>query len=177
MDAESGGPHRAPANAALLGVADVTLALSREQQGLLSQGRVNCIEHITGHGIRVGGARTLTGNAACSYVPTARVLIAFRRWLAHGLSDIVFESLTPALWDAIRLRLWLRCFDLWQAGALAGIQESEAFSVQCDRETNPPSVQEQGQVVALVRLAPSVPAEFIDVRVVHDANGFTTSGP
>jgi hypothetical protein len=49
--------------------------------------------------------------------------------------------------------------------------------VQCDRETNPPSVQEQGQVVALVRLAPSVPAEFIDVRVVHDANGFTTSGP
>jgi hypothetical protein len=48
--------------------------------------------------------------------------------------------------------------------------------VKCDSETNPPEVRDVGSVVAHVGLAPSIPAEFIVIRVVHDAAGFTVSG-
>jgi phage tail sheath protein FI len=104
------------------------------------------------------------------------VILGFRRWLATGLRDFVFEPHTPALWEQIRIRLLSRCREMLDAGALAGADAQEAFFVKCDGETNPPAGVDAGRVVAHVGLAPSVPAEFIVVRVVHDANGSTVSG-
>ncbi len=46
---------------------------------------------------------------------------------------------------------------------------------KCDSETNPPDEIDVGVVVAHVGLAPSVPAEFIVVRVAHDPSGVTVS--
>jgi phage tail sheath protein FI len=103
-------------------------------------------------------------------------MIGLRRWLRQHMSDMVFEPQTPLLWDRIRRRLFGHCLDLWRAGALAeGADEMDAFTVQCDSETNPLGSQERGQVIAKLSLAPSVPAEFIEVQIVHDASGFSVS--
>ena len=91
------------------------------------------------------------------------------------MRDLVFEPQTPMLWDRIRLRLVSRCLELLSSGALAGTEPAQAFFVKCDSETNSPDEIDLGRVVAHVGLAPSVPAEFICIRVEHDPSGVTVS--
>lgn len=167
------GPHHAPANAILEGVVDTSCHLSASQHALLNDGGVNCLRSLRGTGVEVSGARTLSGHSAWAYVSTARVILSFRRWLAVGMRDLVFEPQTTELLDRIRVRLLAHCLELYRSGALAGTDPAQAFFVKCDSETNPPDERDLGRVVAHVGLAPSVPAEFIVVSVVHDASGFT----
>jgi hypothetical protein len=47
--------------------------------------------------------------------------------------------------------------------------------VKCDNETNPPEVRNAGQVITEVGLAPTVPGEFIVIRIIHGASGVTIS--
>jgi hypothetical protein len=169
------GPQRSPANASLEDVVDTSVHLSALQYALLNEGGVNCLHRLPGRGIDIGGARTRSGHSALAYVSSARVVSGFRRWLEVGLRDLVFEPLTTMLWDRIRLRLISRCLELVRSGALAGTDPAQAFFVKCDSETNPPDEIDLGRVVAHVGLAPSVPAEFIVVRVEHDPSGVTVS--
>jgi hypothetical protein len=174
MDARI-GPQRSPANASLEDVLDTSVHLSAHQHALLNHGGVNCLLKLPGRGIDVGGARTRSGHSALAYVSAARVVFGFRRWLEVGLRDLVFEPQSTMLWDRIRLRLVSRCLDLLRSGALAGTAPGQAFFVKCDSETNTPDEIDLGRVVAHVGLAPSVPAEFIVVRVEHDPSGVTVS--
>jgi hypothetical protein len=169
------GPQRSPANASLEDVVDFSVHLSALQHALLNQGGVNCLRRLPGRGIDVGGARTLSGHSALAFVSAARVVSGFRRWLEVGLRDLVFEPHSTVLWDRVRLRLVSRCLELLRSGALAGTDPAQAFFVQCDTETNTPDEVDLGRVVAHVGLAPSVPAEFIVVRVAHDPSGLTVS--
>ena len=160
----------------LEGVVDTSIRLTAVQHAMLNEGGVNCLRSLRGRGIEVGGARTLSGHSLWAYVSTARVILGFRRWLAVGMRDFVFEPQTTMLWDSMRIRLVSHCLELQRAGALAGSDSAQAFFVKCDGETNTTDERDLGRVVAHVGLAPSVPAEFIVVRVVHDASGFTFSG-
>ena len=169
------GPQRSPANASLEDVVDTSVHLSAQQYAHLNEGGVNCLHRLPGRGIDVGGARTRSGHSALAYVSSARVVSGFRRWLEVGLRDLVFEPLSTMLWDRIRLRLVTRCLELVRSGALVGTDPAQAFFVKCDSETNPPDEIDLGRVVAHVGLAPSVPAEFIVVRVEHDPSGVTVS--
>lgn len=170
------GPQRSPANEILESVVDTSLHLTATQHARLNEGGVNCLRSLRGRGIQVSGARTLSGHSQWAYVSTARVILGFQRWLAVGMRDLVFEPQTTQLWDSIRIRLVSHCLEMQRAGALAGTEAGEAFFVKCDGETNPPDERDLGRVVAHVGLAPSVPAEFIVVRIVHDANGVVVSG-
>jgi phage tail sheath protein FI len=91
------------------------------------------------------------------------------------MRDLVFEPQTTLLWDRIHLRLVSRCYELLRSGALAGTDPAQAFFVKCDGETNTPDEIDLGRVVSHVGLAPSVPAEFIVVRIEHDPSGVTSS--
>ncbi|MDM0047909.1 phage tail sheath subtilisin-like domain-containing protein [Variovorax sp. J22R115] len=176
IDAKVGAQH-APANEILEGVLDTALRLSPTQRGRLNDAGINCIHSsVRGRGIRVGGARTLSNQGLWAHVSSARVVIGFKRWLATGMRDLVFEPQRPQLWDLVRNRLTAHCLEMQRAGALAGGRTGDAFFVKCDGETNPPEVRDLGCVVAHVGLAPSVPAEFIVVRVTHDGSGSTVSG-
>lgn len=166
------GPQQSPANSILEGVIDTSVRLTARQRALLNEGGVNCLRNTHGRGVEVGGARTLSGHSAWAYVSTIRVIVTFRRWLAIGMRDLVFEPQTPALWDRIRARLVSHCLELYRLGALAGADPAQAFFVKCDSETNAAEERAIGRVVAVVGLAPSVPAEFIVIRVTRDADGF-----
>jgi len=165
------GPQRPPACIDIDGAVDVAVHLADEHYARLNDGGINCLLGWPGRGIVAGGARTRSGHASWHYISTARVIIGFRRWLADGMRDLVFEPNTAALWDRIRLRLVSRCMDLLRAGALAGADPAQAFFVQCDAELNAPELTEAGQVIAHVGLAPSVPAEFIVVRIEQFPGG------
>jgi uncharacterized protein len=170
------GVQQSPANEAIEGAVDTSLRLTDDQHALLNEAGVNALRALRGRGVWVGGARTLSGHAGWTHISTARVVLDFKRWLAHGLRDVVFEPQTQDLWEHIRIRLVSRCLAMQSKGALAGSAAAPGFFVKCDAETNPIDERELGRVVAHVGLAPQVPAEFILIRVVHDASGFTVSG-
>ena len=170
------GVQQSPANEAIEGAVDTSFWLTDPQHAQLNDAGVNGLRALRGRGVWVGGARTLSGQANWRHMATTRVVLDFRRWLVHGLGDVVFEPQTADLWEHIRIRLVSRCQEMQSKGALAGSSAAPGFFVKCDAQTNPADERELGRVVAHVGLAPQVPAEFILIRVVHDASGFTVSG-
>jgi len=168
------GVHKAPANEVLEGVVDLAARLTDADQAQLNPEGVNALRAFPGRGIRVWGARTLSRQAAWTYVSVRRLFLTAVRWLELNLAGAAFEPHDMRLWNRItrELTAWLE--GLFQAGALQGRTAEEAFFVKCDGETNPPEVRETGQVVIHIGLAPAVPNEFVVVRIVHGAGGTQT---
>jgi len=171
------GVHKAPANEIVEGVIDLERGLDDDAQSLLNEVGVNCLRAFPGRGIRVWGARTLSGLPEWRYVNVRRLFTTLARWIDRTCRDLVFDAYTPALWEGVRGRLNSYCYTLFQNGALQGQTPAEAFYVKCDAETNPPEEQEQGKVISEVGLAPIMPAEFIVVRITHTAATTTFTGP
>jgi len=77
----------------------------------------------------------------------------------------VFEPNDSNLWFGLNLAITTFLDDLWRRGAFAGNKREQAFQVRCDTTTTPPDLQANGQVVVEIRIAPSVPYEFIILRL------------
>ena len=170
------GSHRAPANYLLEAALDLSAVISSADWQDLNPEvgpGVNCIQSFRGRGIRVWGARTLSRNPDWRYVNIRRLKITFLRWVERNLADVAFEPSNAALWGRLERELSIYCESLWEQGALQGSAIEEAFYVKCDAETNPPEVYQAGQVVAEIGLAPSTPAEFIVLSLVHGNRGVT----
>jgi hypothetical protein len=165
------GTHKAPANEVVEGAIDLDVRLSDRDLGQLNEAGVNCIRAIHGRGIRVWGARTLSGLPQWRYVNVQRMFIGLVRWIDHACRDLVFEPNDPALWHRIHDRLSGQCQRMFDVGALKGRTPAEAFYVKCDAEINPRVKGDAGEVISEVGLAPVVPAEFIVVRITHSPNG------
>jgi phage tail sheath protein FI len=127
----------------------------------------------------VWGARTLVlpssdldGNA---YINTRRLLLTLRRWLVQLLDWAVFEPNDMRLWVRIHRELTGRLNDLFLQGALLGASPDEAFYVKCDASNNPDEDRASGNLTVDVGVAPAVPKEFITIRLVRSADGFTTA--
>jgi phage tail sheath protein FI len=84
----------------------------------------------------------------------------------------VFEPNSPITWAKMRLSLTSFFLALWQQGKLPGATADAAFFVRCDETTNPPAQRDNGQLVAVVGVAPVIPYEFVVVRVGRTENEF-----
>jgi hypothetical protein len=171
------GVHKSPANEILEGVVDLTDHLNNFDQGPLNEKGVNCLRRFPGRGIRVWGARTLSGHKEWRYVSVRRLFLTAIRWIEWYMPDVVFENNDAKLWGRIERELHTYFKDLFLRGALQGRTPQEAFYVKCDAETNPPELRDRGQVVTEIGLAPSNPLEFVVVRLIHGAAGVTIAGP
>lgn len=171
------GFHKAPANEIVEGVLDLQPNITDEIQSQLNEIGMNCIRSFARRGIRVWGARTLSGHRNWRYVNVRRILLTLVRWIEHNMNDLVFEPNIPPLWDGVRERLGGYCYELFERGALTGRDPAEAFFVKCDAELNPLDVRESGQLICEVGLAPLTPAEFILIRITQSAAGATVTLP
>ena len=165
------GVHKAPANEELAGVVDLEAKLTDTDQALLNPEGINALRAFPGRGIRVWGARTLSRQSAWTYISVRRLFLTAARWMELNLADAAFEPHDTRLWNRITRELTTWFEGLFRAGALKGRTAAEAFFVKCDGETNPPEVREAGRVVTVIGLAPSVPNEFVVVRIIHGAGG------
>lgn len=168
------GVHRAPANYALEGVLDLSSDLSNAND---SDPGVNYLQAFIGRGIRIWGAYTLSKDPNWRYINVRRLFITVGRWIEMNLADVVFEPNNFQLWLRIERELTAYCESLWQQGALKGNSPQDAFFVKCNAETNPPDLREVGQVVTELGLAPTVPNEFIVIRLIHGNSGVTLTTP
>jgi len=171
------GVHKAPANEELEGVVDLAVGLTDADQALLNPAGVNALRAFPGRGIRIWGARTLSHQAAWTYINVRRLFLTAARWIELNLADAAFEPHDTRLWNRITRELTTYFEGLFRAGALKGSTAAEAFFVKCDGETNPPEVRETGRVVTVIGLAPGVPNEYVVVRIVHGAGGVDVAGP
>jgi len=169
------GVHKAPANEVVEGALNLQVDLGDDEQGQLNDAGVNCLRAFPGRGIRVWGARTLSGQPNWRYVNVSRLFLTLTRWLRKELGYLAFEPNSPQLWAQIRQRISAYCMELFRRGALKGASPAEAFFVKCDAETNPFELREAGQVVAQIGLAPTLPAEFVVVRLVQSASDLTVA--
>jgi uncharacterized protein len=169
------GVHVAGANSALEWAQDVTLALDEERHGLLNALHVNVVRALPGRGLRLLGARTLSSDSAWRFVNVRRLVSMIGKALATCLQWAVFE---PNDWHTrAKLALVAGSFleELWARGALAGATAAEAYFVRCDDTNNPPDARARGELLLSIGIAPSVPMEFLVLRIGRDANGLALS--
>lgn len=170
------GVHKAPANEILEGILKLEVDFSNDEQGPLNEAGVNCLRSFAGRGTRVWGARTLSGQTDWLYINVRRLVLTLTRWIRQNMSDLVYEGNSPYLWERVSQRLGAHCRDLFDQGALMGNSPAEAFFIKCDAETNTLGSREAGQVVALIGLAPVIPAEFVVVRITQSASATAVTG-
>lgn len=165
------GVHKAPANEPLLGVIDLERRLTNVDQDFLNPRGVNCLRSFPGRGIRVWGARTLSGRQQWTYVNVRRLFLTAARWLDWNLIDMTFEPNNRKTWAQIERRLTEYFTEQYKAGALKGASPREAFYVRCDESNNPADQRDSGKVIIDIGLAAAIPFEFVVVRFIRGSRG------
>ena len=84
---------------------------------------------------------------------------------------LVFEPHTALLRRRLRDAIVQLLRGLFRGGAFTGESESEAFFVRCDEAVNPGFSTDLGRLVAEVGVAPSVPLEFLLLRISQETDG------
>lgn len=159
------GVHQAPANRVLAGVKALTDAIDDGQQGILNPLGINCLRVLPGRGIRVYGARTVSSDAEWRYLNVRRLLLMIEEAIEDSNQWAVFEPNNAVLRQTLSHSLNAFLNLLWRQGALAGDSPAGAYQVKCNDENNPPSVVDNGQVIADIAVAPTIPFEFIRLRL------------
>jgi phage tail sheath protein FI len=173
------GTHKTPANYPLEGVVDLSTPISHADQTALNPETgigINCLRSLPGRGIRVWGTRTLSSDPNWKYINVRRLFLMVRRWIEQNLAEVTFEPNDFNLWVRIERELIAYLESLLRQGALQGRTPQEAFYVKCNAETNSPEVRDIGQVVTEIGLAPTIPSEFIVIRLIHGDTGVMVEG-
>jgi hypothetical protein len=164
LDSER-GPHHTPANATVLDAVDLAVNYPEPQLVRLFEANVDLVRCVRGRGLVVWGGRTLAADPRRRYVAHRRLLHLLVRAFRRAASPLVFDVNGPELRLALVRALTSVLVEAFRSGALAGSRPEQAFRVVCDDTNNPPE-QDPGQVVCEVEVAPAVPMEFIQLRLV-----------
>jgi uncharacterized protein len=165
------GVWKAPAGleATLVGVPQLSVALTDDENGELNQLGVNCLRAFPVIGRIVWGARTLEGAdrlaSEWKYIPVRRTALFIEESLYRGTQWVVFEPNDEPLWAQIRLNIGAFMQNLFRQGAFQGKTPREAYFVKCDKETTTQNDINLGIVNILVGFAPLKPAEFVVIKI------------
>ncbi len=159
------GPHRSAANIKLRYAKGINQPLNDIHLGLFNPEGISAIRSLSGQGLRLFGVRTLSSDAQWRYLPVRRLILALSKTLETALQWVVFENNTTVLRQAVTLSVQTLLNRLWRAGALAGKSANAAYRIKCDDDNNPQSLRDQGQFLLEIAVAPSVPFEFIRIRL------------
>jgi phage tail sheath protein FI len=167
----SRGVWKAPAGleATLVGVSELSVPLTDDENGELNQLGVNCLRAFPYIGSIIWGARTLAGNDQLmdeyKYTPVRRMALFIEESLYRGTKWVVFEPNDEPLWGQIRLNVGTFMHSLFRQGAFQGTKPNEAYFVKCDSETTTQDDINKGIVNILVGFAPLKPAEFVMIKI------------
>lgn len=165
------GVWKAPAGieATLIGVPDLTVQLTNEQNGELNPFGINCLRVMPDAGRVVWGARTMRGADSLAdqwkYLPVRRMALYIEETLYRGTQWVVFEPNDEKLWSQIRLNVGAFMHDLFTKGAFQGTDPKQAYFVKCDNETTTQYDIDRGIVNIIVGFAPLKPAEFVIIKI------------
>jgi phage tail sheath protein FI len=174
------GVWKAPAGleATLVGVPQLAVSLTDEENGQLNPLGVNCLRAMPVGGRVVWGSRTLQGNdrlaSEWKYIPVRRTALFLEESLFRGLQWVVFEPNDEPLWAQIRLNVGAFMQNLFRQGAFQGTTPRDAYFVKCDKETTTQNDINLGIVNIIVGFAPLKPAEFVIIKIQQMAGQIAT---
>ncbi len=174
------GVWKAPAglDATLVGVPQLTVSLTNEENGQLNPLGVNCLRTMPAVGRVVWGSRTRKGNdqlaSEWKYIPVRRTALFIEESLYRGMQWAVFEPNDEPLWAQIRLNVGAFMNSLFRQGAFQGQSPREAYFVKCDKDTTTQNDIDRGIVNVLVGFAPLKPAEFVVIKLQQIAGQILT---
>lgn len=169
------GTHKAPANLLVPGAIDVernadgTSVMTDAVREYLNGRNINAIAPISGEGIKIYGTRILApaGETRVAFVHQRRMLNMLYYSLKLGYAWAVFQTVdgTGRLFRDLAQTGKGLLRPLWQAGALFGATEEEAFSVVADSSNNPPEELDNGRVHVQVGVKLSPTAEQVIINI------------
>lgn len=159
-----GGVHKAPANEAMGGVAELVTSVSDREQGALNVKGINIIRHRPGGGIRVWGARTTGADPLWTYVNVRRTFLFVERSVRDAVQWAVFLPNNAVTRRDLADTIASFLYQLHNRGMLDGATWKDSFKVQCDEENNPEADIRSGILTVDVEFRPVYPAEFIRIR-------------
>jgi phage tail sheath protein FI len=174
------GVWKAPAglDAGLVGVPELSVPLTDDENGELNPLGVNCLRAFPVIGRVVWGARTLEGAdklaSEWKYIPVRRTALYIEESLYRGTQWVVFEPNDEPLWAQIRLNLGAFMQNLFRQGAFQGKTPRDAYFVKCDKETTTQNDINLGIVNIVVGFAPLKPAEFVVIKIQQMAGQVAT---
>lgn len=165
-------PYRAPAGfqRGLIDGSSLEFNPRQQDRDLLNGGtnRINPIADFSSVGLVLYGNRTLQRAAGpLDSVSIARTLLFLKKAITTAIQYLQFEPNDPVTW-----RNFVQTVSpiLTAATAERGLQ---AFSVKCDEETNPPSLQAQKTMRGRIFLTPVSAAEIIEIDFAVQSTGVT----
>lgn len=159
------GVWKAPANEIVRGAVRFERPVNFAEQELLNPIGVNCLRLLSGRGLRVWGARTISSDPEWKYLSVRRYFNYLEASIDRGTQWAVFEPNGELLWASVRGAISDFLYAEWRAGALLGSKPEEAFFVRCDRTTMTQNDLDNGRLVCLVGVAVVKPAEFVIFRI------------
>lgn len=159
------GVYKAPANEVVRGLTKFEANINKPRQDVLNPEGINALRFFEGRGNRVWGARTMSSDPEWKYVNVRRLFIYLEHSIDKGTQWAVFEPNNPRLWANIRQTIEDFLLVQWKNGALIGNKPEEAFFVRCDRTTMTQNDLDNGRLICLIGVAPTLPAEFVIFRI------------
>lgn len=163
------GVWKAPANAVLNGVVDVSTRVTDDDQGTLNEAGINVIRYFSDRGILVWGARTLQNDDSWGSIPVRRLFDAAERDIKKALRPMIFEPNAQPTWKRVQAAVESYLNRLWRDGALAGDRPEEAYFVLIGKDiTMTDDDIAQGHMIVQIGMAPVYPAEFIILQFTQN---------
>jgi hypothetical protein len=160
------GAWYAPANLVLTGVVDLEPHLEEAAAQEFFDGQINLVAQQS-RGFVCSSSYTLSTDSEVRDINVRRLLILIRRLALRDGAEFVFQPADTALRNSVRRRFNALLSNMFLLGAFAGNTQDEAFRVVTDGTVNTPDMVDQGRFIIELRIAPSLPLEFLTVRLVQ----------
>jgi hypothetical protein len=160
------GAWYAAANLVLTGVVDLEPHLEEEAAQEFFDGQINLVAQES-RGFVCTSSYTLSSETEVREINVRRLLILIRRLALRDGADFVFLPNDIALRNSVRRQFNQTLSNMFVRGAFTGSTQDEAFQVVTDSSVNTPEMIDQGRFIVELRVAPSLPLEFLTVRLVQ----------
>jgi phage tail sheath protein FI len=162
------GVHKAPAGTEdgyLNSAVGVERLVTKGEQDTLNPKGVNVIRKFADAGIVIWGARTVSSDPEWKYVNVRRLFNFLEQSILKGTQGLVFEPNDPSLWKRVTRDVSAFLKVQWMEGKIIGNKPEQAFFVHCNEETNTPETMDLGELITIIGVCPSKPAEFVIFRI------------
>lgn len=165
----SRGAWVAPANEWLRGVVALDPPLGRASRQALQDAQVNVVRREP-RGFLVMSADTLSDEADWRPIGVRRLISLIRRMALREGATYVFEPHNDAFHRLVRRGFERMLGVMFTRGAFAGATHETAFRVVTDSTINTRRSMEQGHFVVELKVAPSLPLNFLTIRLVQSGD-------
>jgi len=160
------GAWLSSANQPLAGVVALDPDLEQAAWQRLTLAQINLVRQVP-RGFIVFNDDTLSRSTELQAVNVRRLLILLRRLALREGNTYVFEPNDVDFRDKVRQRFERLLSDLYVQGAFTGTSPDAAYRVIVDNSVNTPQSLDLGRFIIELRVAPSRPLAFINIRLTQ----------